>query len=148
MEEQKKRFYYGADGVIEVTPFFDSEPEANGRDYVELTYEEWCDQLQCCLLHYRKAYRDGGIVEEPVPEEIPEIEEEARISAIGAAKRRLADTDYVVSKINEAAIDGEEARQKAIDEYKEVLEERKALRLKINELEAESAAYRQAKGSD
>lgn len=148
MEEMKKRFYYGADGVIEVTPFYDPEPEAAGRSYVELTYDEWCDQLQCCFLHYRKAYRDGEIAEEPIPEEIPEIEEEARVSDISAAKRRLADTDYVVSKINEAAIDGEEARQKAVDEYRGILEERKALRSKINELEAESAAYMKAKGGD
>ena len=144
----KKKFYYGDDGVIEVTPFYDPEPEADGRDYVELTFEEWCDKLQCCIQHYRKAYRGGEIIEEPIPEEIPEIEEETRVSDISAAKRRLADTDYVVSKINEAAIDGEEARQKAIEEYKEILEERKALRLKINELEAESAAYRKAKGGD
>ena len=59
----KKKFYYDENtGVIEVTPFYDEEKEKN-LPYIELTYEEWERDLSTCSYGFKKAYRDGKIIE-------------------------------------------------------------------------------------
>ena len=63
--------------------------------------------------------------------------------AIGNAKRYLADTDYVVIKIYEAKISGEDTLRLET-EYADVLAERKRVRATIDGLEAELEAAKKA----
>lgn len=63
--------------------------------------------------------------------------------ALGNAKRYLADTDYVVIKIYEAKINGEDTLPLET-EYADVLAERKRVRATIDGLEAELEAAKKA----
>lgn len=51
-------------------------------------------------------------------------------------KQYLADTDYVITKLNEAKLEDEEEFNSLKLQYANVLEKRKETRAKINELEA------------
>ena len=51
-------------------------------------------------------------------------------------KQYLADTDYVISKLNEAKIEDDDLFNSLKEKYAEVLTKRKEARAKINELEA------------
>ena len=51
-------------------------------------------------------------------------------------KQYLADTDYVITKLNEAKLEDEEEFNSLKLQYANVLEKRKETRTKINELEA------------
>lgn len=50
-------------------------------------------------------------------------------------KQYLTDTDYVISKLNEAKIEDEDLFNSLKEKYAEVLTKRKEMRAKINELE-------------
>ena len=51
-------------------------------------------------------------------------------------KQYLADTDYVITKLNEAKLEDEEEFNSLKLQYANVLEKRKETRAKINELES------------
>ena len=52
-------------------------------------------------------------------------------------KQYLNDTDYVITKLNEAKIEDEELFNSLKEKYAEILTKRKEARVKINELEAQ-----------
>ena len=79
--------------------------------------------------------------ETPIPEaELREIRKADLRRQIRHLKQTLADTDFVVLKINEARIeDNLELESELKAKYKDTIEERKATRAKINQLEEEIA---------
>jgi len=77
----------------------------------------------------------------PIPEaELREIQKADLRRQIRHLKQTLAETDFVVLKINEARIeDNLELESELKTKYKDTIEERKAARAKINQLEEEIA---------
>jgi hypothetical protein len=77
----------------------------------------------------------------PIPEaELREIQKADLRRQIRHLKQTLAETDFVVLKINEARIeDNTKLESELKAKYKDTIEERKAARAKINQLEEEIA---------
>ena len=133
----KKKFYYDENtGVIEVTPFYDEEKEKN-LPYIELTYEEWERGLSTCSYGFKKAYRDGKIIE-VADEEVQASEEyQKNIKEIEVSelKNYLAETDYIITKLNEAKIEDDALFEELKIKYADVITKRKEARERINALE-------------
>ena len=133
----KKKFYYDENtGVIEVTPFYDEKKEKN-LPYIELTYEEWERELATCSYGFKKAYRDGKIIEvadEEVQasEEYKSLQKEIEITEL---KNYLAETDYIITKLNEAKIEDDALFEELKIKYADVITKRKEARERINTLE-------------
>ena len=135
----KKKFYYDEKtGVIEVTPFYNEEEEKN-LPYIELTYEEWERELATCSYGFRKAYRDGKIIEiadEEVQasEEYKSLQKEIEITNL---KNYLSETDYIITKLNEAKIEDDALFEELKTKYADVITKRKEARERIKTLEQE-----------
>ena len=65
-----------------------------------------------------------------------EYKDLVRYNEINEYQQYLNDTDYVITKLNEAKIEDEDLFNSLKEEYAEVLTKRKEARAKINELEA------------
>ena len=135
----KKKFYYDENtGVIEITPFYDEEKEKN-LPYIELTYEEWERELATCSYGFKKAYRDGKIIE-VADEEVQASEEyQKNIKEIEVSelKNYLSETDYIITKLNEAKIEDDALFEELKVKYADVITKRKEARERINTLEQE-----------
>lgn len=135
----KKKFYYDENtGVIEVTPFYDEEKEKN-LPYIELTYEEWERELATCSYGFRKAYRDGKIIE-VANEEVQASEEyqkNLKEIEVSELKNYLAETDYIITKLNEAKIEDDALFEELKIKYANELQKRKEARERLNALEQE-----------
>ena len=133
----KKKFYYDENtGVIEITPFYNEEKEKN-LPYIELTYEEWERDLSTCFYGFKKAYRDGKIIE-VADEEVQASEEyQKNIKEIEVSelKNYLAETDYIITKLNEAKIEDDALFEELKTKYADVITKRKEARERINALE-------------
>ena len=66
-----------------------------------------------------------------------EYKDLVRSNEINEYQQYLNDTDYVITKLNEAKIEDEDLFNSLKEKYKEVLIKRKEARAKINELEAQ-----------
>ena len=75
---------------------------------------------------------DGDLVHEPI-EPSPSTQEQ-----ISELKQKLQETDYTVIKVYESMVTGEALSDEDAERYAEVIEQRKAWRIQINELEASS----------
>ena len=135
----KKKFYYDENtGVIEVTPFCDEGEEKN-LPYIELTYEEWERDLSTCSYGFRKAYRDGKIIE-VADEEVQASEEyqkNIKQTEVSELKNYLSETDYIITKLNEAKIEDDALFEELKIKYADVITKRKEARERIKELEQE-----------
>ena len=142
----KKKFYYDENtGVIEVTPFYDEEKEKN-LPYIELTYEEWERELATCSYGFKKAYRDGKIIE-VADEEVQASEEyQKNIKEIEVSelKNYLSETDYIITKLNEAKIEDDALFEELKTKYADVITKRKEARERINTLEQELSQLEQS----
>lgn len=133
----KKKFYYNEKtGVIEITPFYDEEKEKN-LPYIELTFEEWERDLSTCSYGFKKAYRDGKIIEVAdeelqASEEYKSFQKEIEITNL---KNYLAETDYIITKLNEAKIEDDALFEELKIKYANELQKRKEAREIIKELE-------------
>ena len=133
----KKKFYYDENtGVIEITPFYDEQEEKN-LPYIELTFEEWGRELSACSYGFRKAYRDGKIIE-VADEEVQASEKYKRLQKekeITDLKNYLSETDYIIAKLNEAKIEDDALFEELKIKYADELQKRKEARERIKELE-------------
>ena len=142
----KKKFYYDENtGVIEVTPFYNEEEEKN-LPYIELTFEEWERELATCSYGFRKAYRDGKIIEvadEEVQasERYKSFQKEIEITNL---KNYLSETDYIITKLNEAKIEDENEFRILKIKYSYVIAKRKEARERIKALEQELSQQEQS----
>lgn len=134
---EKRKFYYDTNTKrIEVRPFYDDYEEQD-KPYIELTDVEWQEKLSTCAYGYMKAYIDGEVVEIEDPEVVNTIEYQNMLKEqeIDELKKYLSNTDYVITKLNEAKIEDEELFNSLKTEYSNVLTKRKEARVRINELE-------------
>lgn len=98
-----------------------SEADEKAEEYSQVA--EWCNEGQ--QYHIEEQGEYYAVVKNPEPKE-----EEIKQARINELKQLLADTDYVVIKIAEGSATKEE--------YADVIEQRKAWREEIRELENES----------
>ena len=134
---EKKKFYYNPTTYeIERRAFYD-EVEDKDLPFIELTFEEWQEKLSSLSYGYKKVYLNGEI-QEVLDEKVINTIEYKNIQKeweIKKLKRYLTDTDYIITKLNEAKIEDEELFNSLKIEYNEVLTKRKEARKRINELE-------------
>ena len=95
------------------------------------------DQTYC--VDYGKVWKvvNGSLVidDDIETQETQEYKDFIKIKTINEYKQYLAQTDYVISKLNEAKIEDETLFESLKVEYADVLTKRKEARAKINELE-------------
>ena len=134
---EKKKFYYNpTTHEIERRAFYD-EVEDKDLPFIELTFEEWEEKLSSLSYGYKKVYLNGEI-QEVLDEKVINTIEYKNIQKeweIKKLKRYLSDTDYVITKLNEAKIEDEELFNSLKTEYSDILTKRKEARARINELE-------------
>ncbi|MDY5929860.1 MAG: hypothetical protein SPJ27_07490 [Candidatus Onthovivens sp.] len=134
---EKKKFYYNPTTYeIERRAFYD-EIEDKDLPFIELTFEEWEEKLSSLSYGYKKVYLNGEIQEVLDEKVINTIEYKntQKEWEIKKLKRYLNDTDYIITKLNEAKIEGDELFDSLKEQYVEVLIKRKEARNRINELE-------------
>ena len=134
---EKKKFYYNPTTYeIERRAFYD-EVEDKDLPFIELTFEEWEEKLSSLSYGYKKVYLNGEI-QEVLDEKVINTIEYKNIQKeweIKKLKRYLSDTDYVITKLNEAKIEDENLFNSLKTEYADILAKRKEARARINELE-------------
>ena len=134
---EKKKFYYNPTTYeIERRAFYD-EVEDKDLPFIELTFEEWEEKLSSLSYGYKKVYLNGEI-QEVLDEKVINTIEYKNIQKeweIKKLKRYLSDTDYVITKLNEAKIEDEKLFNLLKAEYSDILTKRKEARVRINELE-------------
>ena len=134
---EKKKFYYNPTTYeIERRAFYD-EVEDKDLPFIELTFEEWEEKLSSLSYGYKKVYLNGEI-QEVLDEKVINTIEYKNIQKeweIKKLKRYLTDTDYVITKLNEAKIEDEDLFNSLKTEYSDILTKRKEARVRINELE-------------
>lgn len=134
---EKKKFYYNPTTYeIERRAFYD-EVEDKDLPFIELTFEEWEEKLSSLSYGYKKVYLNGEI-QEVLDENVINTIEYKNIQKeweIKKLKRYLSDTDYVITKLNEAKIEDDELFNLLKTEYADILAKRKEVRVRINELE-------------
>ena len=134
---EKKKFYYNPTTYeIERRAFYD-EVEDKDLPFIELTFEEWEEKLSSLSYGYKKVYLNGEI-QEVLDEKVINTIEYKNIQKeweIKKLKRYLSDTDYVITKLNEAKIEDDELFNSLKTEYSDILTKRKEARAKINELQ-------------
>ena len=134
---EKKKFYYNPTTYeIERRAFYD-EVEDKDLPFIELTFEEWEEKLSSLSYGYKKVYLNGEI-QEVLDEKVINTIEYKNIQKeweIKKLKRYLNNTDYVITKLNEAKIEDENLFNSLKTEYADILTKRKEARARINELE-------------
>lgn len=133
---EKKKFYYNPTTYeIERRAFYD-EVEDKDLPFIELTFEEWEEKLSSLSYGYKKVYLNGEIQEVLDEKVINTIEYKnaQKEWEIKKLKRYLNDTDYVITKLNEAKIEDDELFNSLKTEYSDILTKRKEARVRINEL--------------
>lgn len=134
---EKKKFYYNPTTYeIERRAFYD-EVEDKDLPFIELTFEEWEEKLSSLSYGYKKVYLNGEIQEVLDEKVINTIEYKntQKEWEIKKLKRYLNDTDYIITKLNEAKIEDDELFNSLKEQYAEVLIKRKEARNRINEFE-------------
>ena len=108
------------------SPFIEVE-----EDLAEQTY----------AVEYGKFWKvvDGSLViaDDVETQETQEYKDLVRSNKINEYQQYLNDTDYVITKLNEAKIEDEKLFNSLKEKYAEILTKRKEARTKINELEAQ-----------
>lgn len=134
---EKKKFYYNPTTYeIERRAFYD-EVEDKDLPFIELTFEEWEEKLSSLSYGYKKVYLNGEI-QEVLDEKVINTIEYKNIQKeweIKKLKIYLSDTDYIITKLNEAKIEDDELFNSLKEQYAEILIKRKEARNRINELE-------------
>ena len=132
----KKKFYYLEDGTIKITPFND-EPVEEELPFIELSFEEWEKNLSVCKYGFKKAYINNEIVEVEDKELQASEEYQKNIKEIEVSelKNYLLETDYIITKLNEAKIEDDALFEGLKIKYADVITKRKEARERINALE-------------
>ena len=132
----KKKFYYLEDGTIKVTPFNDELVEED-LPFIELTFEEWEEKLSSCKYGYKKCYINDEIVEVEDKElqASEEYQKSIKETEVSELKNYLSETDYIITKLNEAKIEDDALFEELKIKYSDVIAKRKEARERIRELE-------------
>lgn len=108
----------------------DNSPFIEVEDEIE-------EQTYC--VDYGKAWKvvNGSLVigDDIETQETQKYKDFVRYNEINEYKQYLIQTDYIISKLNEAKLEDETLFNSLKEEYAEILTKRKEARVKINELE-------------
>ena len=131
-----KRIYYDKETGYLCNRYPKDIEKTDDSPFIEVE-DELEDQTYCA--EYGKAWKviNGSLViaDDIETQKTQEYKDFIKINAINDYKQYLAQTDYVISKLNEAKIEDETLFESLKVEYADVLTKRKEARAKINELE-------------
>ena len=115
----------------------DTESEKKGLPSFELTIREWGETLACVPFAKAYFYRNGKLLLEDDKEVMTTNEYKMQIAneQIEKYQQYLEDTDYIITKLNEAKLEDDTEFEAMKAQYSEQLTKRKEARSKINELQ-------------
>ena len=122
----------------------DTESAKKGLPSFELTIKEWSETLACIPFAKAYFYRDGKLLLEDDEEVMATNEYKMQIAneQIEKYQKYLADTDYIIPKLNEARLEDDAEFETMKAQYSEQLTKRKEARSKINALQQEIASLK------
>ena len=130
------KIYYNKSGDV-CNRYPNNYPIDDENRYIEVSEEDEEKTLGAPL--GMKWHIDNGVLVLVDDQEMKNSEEYKHMmkeNQLAELKQYLADTDYVITKLNEAKLEDEEEFNSLKLQYANVLEKRKETRAKINELEA------------
>lgn len=130
------KIYYNKNGDV-CNRYPNNYPIDDENRYIEASEEDEEKTLGAPL--GMKWHIDNGVLVLVDDQKIKNSEEYKQMmkeNQLSELKQYLADTDYVITKLNEAKLEDEEEFNSLKLQYANVLEKRKETRAKINELEA------------
>lgn len=130
------KIYYNKNGDV-CNRYPNNYPIDDENRYIEVSEEDEEKTLGAPL--GMKWHIDNGVLVLVDDLEIKNSEEYKQMmkeNQLAELKQYLADTDYVITKLNEAKLEDEEEFNSLKLQYANILEKRKETRAKINELEA------------
>lgn len=115
----------------------DTESAKKSLPSFELTIKEWSETLACIPFAKAYFYRDGKLLLEDDKEVMATNEYKMQIAneQIEKYQKYLTDTDYIITKLNEAKLEDDAEFETMKAQYSEQLTKRKEARSKINELQ-------------
>ena len=115
----------------------DTESAKKGLPSFELTIKEWSETLACIPFAKAYFYRDGKLLLEDDEEVMATNEYKMQVAneQIEKYQQYLTDTDYIITKLNEARLEDDTEFEAMKAQYSEQLAKRKEARSKINELQ-------------
>ena len=122
----------------------DTESKKKGLPSFELAIKEWSETLACIPFAKAYFYRDGKLLLEDDEEVMATNEYKMQIAneQIEKYQQYLTDTDYIITKLNEARLEDDTEFEAMKAQYSEQLTKRKEARSKINELQQEIASLK------
>lgn len=111
--------------IKEDSPFIEVEDEEERKTYVVKTGYAWA------VINEKLT-----VVDDFEAQNSAEYKRMIKENEIVVLKQYLADTDYVITKLNEAKLEDEEEFNALKEQYADILTKRKDTRAKINELES------------
>ena len=133
---QKVKIYYNKEtGYLCERYPKDIEVKEN-TPFIEVSEEE-ADKTYCVEYGKFWAVRDNKLVKVDDVEVInsQEYKNMLKENEVDSLKQYLSETDYIITKLNEAKIEDEELFNQLKIEYSDILMKRKEARTRINELE-------------
>ena len=131
-----KRIYYDKETGYLCNRYPKDIEKTDDSPFIEVE-DELEDQTYCA--EYGKAWKviNGSLViaDDIETQETQEYKDFIKRNEINEYKQYLAQTDYVISKLNEAKIEDETLFESLKVKYADILNKRKEARAKINELE-------------
>ena len=129
------KIYYNKNGDV-CDRYPNNYPIDDENRYIEVSEEDEEKTLGAPL--GMKWHVENGVLVLVDDQEMKNSEEYKQMmkeNQLAELKQYLADTDYVITKLNEAKLEDEEEFNSLKLQYANVLEKRKETRVKINELE-------------
>ena len=131
-----KRIYYDKETGYLCNRYPKDIEKTDDSPFIDVE-DELEDQTYCA--EYGKAWKviNGALViaDDIETQETQEYKDFIKRNEINEYKQYLAQTDYVISKLNEAKIEDETLFESLKVKYADILNKRKEARAKINELE-------------
>ena len=131
-----KKIYYDKETGYLCNRYPKGIEKTDDSPFIEVE-DELEDQTYCA--EYGKAWKviNGSLViaDDIETQETQEYKDFIKRNEINECKQYLAQTDYVISKLNEAKIEDETLFESLKVKYADILNKRKEARAKINELE-------------
>ena len=131
-----KRIYYDKETGYLCNRYPKDIEKTNDSPFIEVE-DELEDKTYCA--EYGKAWKvvNGSLViaDDIETQKTQEYKDFIKRNEINEYKQYLAQTDYVISKLNEAKIEDETLFESLKVKYADILNKRKEARAKINELE-------------
>ena len=130
------KIYYNKNGDV-CNRYPNNYPIDDENRYIEVSEEDEEKTLGAPL--GMKWHIDNGVpvlVDDQEMKNSEEYKQMMKENQLAELKQYLADTDYVITKLNEAKLEDEEEFNSLKLQYANILEKRKETRAKINELEA------------